>query len=529
MSTATLTCLFTDLANYTAKVSRTDREGLLNILRDHEFAVRPVVEEHGGRIVKNIGDSYLCLFPAATDALKAALEILMATSRGGEAVIRIAMTTGDVEEIDGDAFGEPVNLAARILAQTPAGEIWFGEGTRACMNDAELAWEGVGRFSMKGIPGEQSCFRLVPPNRTWLPEAVAEAARERRLVRVSPGEEAPPTPPDPLVLFEGFEVGSPELEEMLGKLPVLEPEALYLVASIIAPGDRHAWTDSGAGLVIGTAEALDLALREVSAPAEERADSASLHLAETMTIGNLMGGDLELAICGLALPAVPFSNVVASYTYDLLPDGSWATRADRSVLRLEVRTDEVLVHALRRGVSAGQRLLKAGDSLTLSDGDELETPAGRYRFRGTSNGYAGVMLFAPGASIAVQQGQTVEVGRNPNPPGLAFPVRPGESNIRWCAGPQAAKARANGFTLDRVLAGRRQAAMRIGQGSVQLTPLHHSCPTYVLTGSALKRVREPVALQIGDKVVAGTTVVGIRIPSLPDDELELAETIARGG
>ena len=48
------------------------------------------------------------------------------------------MTTGDVEEIDGDAFGEPVNLAARILAQTPAGEIWFAVGTRACMNDAEL-------------------------------------------------------------------------------------------------------------------------------------------------------------------------------------------------------------------------------------------------------------------------------------------------------------------------------------------------------------------------------------------------------
>ena len=35
---------------------------------------------------------------------------------------RLAMTTGDVEEIEGDAFGEAVNLAARILAQTPAGE-----------------------------------------------------------------------------------------------------------------------------------------------------------------------------------------------------------------------------------------------------------------------------------------------------------------------------------------------------------------------------------------------------------------------
>ena len=35
--------------------------------------MRPVVEQHRGQVVKNIGDSYLCLFSAATDALKAGL------------------------------------------------------------------------------------------------------------------------------------------------------------------------------------------------------------------------------------------------------------------------------------------------------------------------------------------------------------------------------------------------------------------------------------------------------------------------
>ena len=105
--TATRTVFFTDLANYTAKVSGTDREGLRRILREHEQMVRPIVERRNGRIIKNIGDSFLCLFPAATDALRAALEVQDSTREGKAPTIRIAVTTGDVEEIDGDAFGEP--------------------------------------------------------------------------------------------------------------------------------------------------------------------------------------------------------------------------------------------------------------------------------------------------------------------------------------------------------------------------------------------------------------------------------------
>ena len=146
MSTVTRTVLFTDLANYTGRVSRTDRKGLRRILSDHEDIVRPLVEEAGGRIVKNIGDSFLCVFDSATDALRTALGIFARNDKGA-ADIRMSLSTGDVEEIDGDVFGATVNVAARILDLTPAGETWFGLGTRVCMNETEVPWEGVGRIS----------------------------------------------------------------------------------------------------------------------------------------------------------------------------------------------------------------------------------------------------------------------------------------------------------------------------------------------------------------------------------------------
>ena len=139
---ATRTVLFTDLADYTARVAQANREGLRAILAEHARLVQPVVKAHRGRVVKNIGDSFMCLFRSATDALKASLEIVAGAGKGNPGAIRIALATADVEEIDRDAFGDTVNLASRILDRTPAGEIWFSLGTQVCMNASEVPWEG---------------------------------------------------------------------------------------------------------------------------------------------------------------------------------------------------------------------------------------------------------------------------------------------------------------------------------------------------------------------------------------------------
>ena len=76
MGTATRTVVFTDLANYTAKVARSDREGLRRILDEHQQLIEPICARNQGRIVKNLGDSFMILFPAATDALRASLDII---------------------------------------------------------------------------------------------------------------------------------------------------------------------------------------------------------------------------------------------------------------------------------------------------------------------------------------------------------------------------------------------------------------------------------------------------------------------
>ena len=108
------------------------------------------------------------------------------------------------------------------------------------------------------------------------------------------------------------------------------------------------------------------------------------------------------------------------------------------------------------------------------------------------------------------RGQTVELGRSPGSAGLAFPNRPGQENINWCTGERTAKARADGFTLDPVLPGRQQAAVKLLDQSLTLTPLHNECPTYVLRDGKLGQAKTSVRINFGDMIVAGTTVVASR-------------------
>jgi len=507
-----MTVVFTDIADYTASVARSDREGVRRILADHESAVRPLVERFGGRVVKNIGDSFLCLFSSATDALRASLEIQKVDPTEHELAMRIALTTGDIEIIEGDAFGDSVNLASRILAKAAPGEIWFGAGTRACMNAAEIAWESVGWFRLKGVPGEQQCFRVVPENRVWLPHAVVAAAESDKLVRIQRGKPQPSLPPDPIVLFEGFEPGSADLSDAMDALPVLDPASLFLATYRIAPEDRQGWTEFASGLVIGQPAAIDAAIFDITRPLNETGEIYALDGSATILLDRIVRTDLELVLRGLALPAVPLSDVVAAYSYELLPDGHWVTRSDRAMLRVEVTPDKVTVLPLRNDISIAGALVPSGEPVELRTPVAIATAAGVVQYCPIQSGYIGALLLDTSMKLGIKNGQTAEIGRKPNPPGLAFPSREGQDNIRWCSGQRAARARSEDFSLDRVLVGRQQAAIKPERGSIELHPLHEECATYVLREGRIGRAKRPVRVRIGDMIVAGTNVIGLRAP-----------------
>ena len=66
--------------------------------------------------------------------------------------------------------------------------------------------------------------------------------------------------------------------------------------------------------------------------------------------------------------------------------------------------------------------------------------------------------------------------------------------------------------MDRALAGRRQAAVRVMAGRVEIEGIHRNCPTHVLRGGEFSRIDGAARLEFDDMIVAGTTIVAVRAP-----------------
>ena len=73
LPTGTVTFLFTDIEGSTALLKRLGRDRYEHALAEHAEILRSVFADCGGQIVDTQGDSFFVAFPAARDAIEAAV------------------------------------------------------------------------------------------------------------------------------------------------------------------------------------------------------------------------------------------------------------------------------------------------------------------------------------------------------------------------------------------------------------------------------------------------------------------------
>src|SRR5260370_18421487 len=104
-------------------------------LATHDALMRRAIEEHGGRMLKTVGDAFYAGFTTAGKALAASLESQRALYeeqwKGIPALrVRMALNTGTAEERDGDYFGPVLNRVARLLSAAHGGQTLLTLSTR---------------------------------------------------------------------------------------------------------------------------------------------------------------------------------------------------------------------------------------------------------------------------------------------------------------------------------------------------------------------------------------------------------------
>jgi adenylate cyclase len=151
-TTAQAVC-FVDIVGYTSRSKSLDERELVGWLEGFEDAATGLVVDHGGRIIKTIGDEVLFVTDRASDAAAAALTM---TERGADEddpfpAVRAGIAYGDVVSRLGDVFGPTVNLAARLTAVARPGTVLVDRGCRAELaEDASYSWREVRRTPVKG-------------------------------------------------------------------------------------------------------------------------------------------------------------------------------------------------------------------------------------------------------------------------------------------------------------------------------------------------------------------------------------------
>lgn len=116
------TILFADVSGSTRLFeSKGDVEArrLIALVLD---ALGGVCQQHGGRVIKTIGDEIMCTFPRAMNGVLAACDMQRRLARDivfvrDNLAVRIGLHHGDaLEEADGDVYGDAVNVAARMAS-----------------------------------------------------------------------------------------------------------------------------------------------------------------------------------------------------------------------------------------------------------------------------------------------------------------------------------------------------------------------------------------------------------------------------
>ena len=150
--------LFTDVVGSTALFTAMGDDAADVVRRDHFDGVGAVIAEHGGGVVKGLGDGVMAVFDSAAAAVEAGVAIQRCTSdlaarRSIELAVRVGVTAGDAKLDDNDWYGTPVVEASRLCATAGPGQVLASDLVRSLAGSrTELVFRSLGPRALKGLP-----------------------------------------------------------------------------------------------------------------------------------------------------------------------------------------------------------------------------------------------------------------------------------------------------------------------------------------------------------------------------------------
>jgi class 3 adenylate cyclase/pimeloyl-ACP methyl ester carboxylesterase len=151
--------LFTDIAASTTRAAELGDRAWREVLERHDELVDRTVSEHGGRVVKHIGDGALSAFDGPAMAMRCAEALREGVAELG-IELRVGIHTGECEAIGQDLGGLAVHIGARVGALAGPGEIVVSSTVKELVVGSDMQFSDRGEHELKGVPGSWRLYAL---------------------------------------------------------------------------------------------------------------------------------------------------------------------------------------------------------------------------------------------------------------------------------------------------------------------------------------------------------------------------------
>lgn len=241
------TVVLSDAVGFTARMQSDEPNALQALAHDHQV-FRAAVLAHEGEVVKSTGDGLLCLFNSPAQAVRACLAALPMMN---ELQHRFAIHTGEVTVVEGDVFGDAVNICARLEREAKPGSVVASRMVLDLVKAQALpAATKVGKVIVRGVQEPLEIYAWgskVPTRRSipWsptkmgillVPAVLGAVWWQGRMSQPPADEESVRRSVSKLIQNEGANSDAPDIEALIDEtyIQVLEEVEQYETVKVEA-------------------------------------------------------------------------------------------------------------------------------------------------------------------------------------------------------------------------------------------------------------------------------------------------------
>jgi len=205
MTTELKVAVFADEVASTPNTAQRTPAERAQVAEEQRALIASTASQCHGVVIKDTGDGALMAFSSCSDAVSCGCVLQERAKERNEAHanprLRFELHIGaDLGEslvlADGDMRANATNLAARVCAECPAGEVFITQKVMNELHPKEVRAEKVGSLRLKGVKKKITVYRVIswlgklspPPNpfiwRSGITERSAFFGRERELTAV---------------------------------------------------------------------------------------------------------------------------------------------------------------------------------------------------------------------------------------------------------------------------------------------------------------------------------------------------------